>query len=237
MSSRIADTPVPPRCDAMIPLAEGILFCTYATLRSPSRQVKLSRLDQIVEWLAGSLDEEGRHAFDGVIVFDEAHAMANAAGSKSERGEVKPSQQGRAGLRLQNALPDARIAYVSATGATTVPGLAYAGRLGLWAAGETPFGTRVEFVSAMEAGGVAAMEVAHTDISMRLGAAGARGVLLEADEGGGIDLALRGDAFLVQMESVKAANTVATKADASRLRLVLECWRAAARSRSARARC
>ena len=64
--------------------------------------------------------------------------------------------------------------------------------------------------------------VAHTDISMRLGAAGARGVLLEADEGGGIDLALRGDAFLVQMESVKAANTVATKADASRLRLVLE---------------
>ena len=48
--------------------------------------------------------------------------MANAVGSKGERGEVKPSQQGRAGRRLQNALPDARIAYVSATGATTVPG-------------------------------------------------------------------------------------------------------------------
>ena len=147
-----------------IPLSEGILFATYATLRSPSRQGKPSRLDQIVEWLAGSLDEEDRHAFDGVIVFDEAHAMANAAGSKSERGEVKPSQQGRAGLRLQNALPDARIAYVSATGATTVPGLAYAGRLGLWAAGETPFETRVEFVSAMEAGGVAAMEVVARDL-------------------------------------------------------------------------
>ncbi len=147
-----------------IPLDAGILFATYATLRSPSRQGKPSRLDQIVEWLAGSLDEEDRHAFDGVIVFDEAHAMANAAGSKSARGEVKPSQQGRAGLRLQNALPDARIAYVSATGATTVPGLAYAGRLGLWAAGETPFETRVEFVSAMEAGGVAAMEVVARDL-------------------------------------------------------------------------
>ena len=147
-----------------IPLDEGILFATYATLRSPSRQGKSSRLDQIVEWLAGSLDEDDRHAFDGPIVFDEAHAMANAAGSKSERGEVKPSQQGRAGLRLQNALPDARIAYVSATGATTVPGLAYAGRLGLWAAGETPFETRVEFVSAMEAGGVAAMEVVARDL-------------------------------------------------------------------------
>ena len=147
-----------------IPLEEGILFATYATLRSPSRQGKPSRLEQIVEWLADSLDEEDRHAFDGVVVFDEAHAMANAAGSKSERGEVKPSQQGRAGLRLQNALPDARIAYVSATGATTVPGLAYAGRLGMWAAGETPFEKRVEFVSAMEAGGVAAMEVVARDL-------------------------------------------------------------------------
>ena len=147
-----------------IPLDAGILFATYATLRSPSRQGRPSRLDQIVEWLAGSLDEEDRHAFDGVIVFDEAHAMANAAGSKSERGEVKPSQQGRAGLRLQNALPDARIAYVSATGATTLPGLAYAGRLGLWAAGETPFEKRTDFVSAMEAGGVAAMEVVARDL-------------------------------------------------------------------------
>ena len=152
------------RQGAEIPRAEGILFATYATLRSPARQGKTSRLDQIVAWLAGSLDEDDRHAFDGAVIFDEAHAMANAAGSKGSRGEVKPSQQGRAGLRLQNALPDARIAYVSATGATTVPGLAYAGRLGLWAAGETPFETRVEFVTAMEAGGVAAMEVVARDL-------------------------------------------------------------------------
>ena len=152
------------RQGAEIPRAEGILFATYATLRSPARQGKTSRLDQIVAWLAGSLDEDDRHAFDGAVIFDEAHAMANAAGSKGNRGEVKPSQQGRAGLRLQNALPDARIAYVSATGATTVPGLAYAGRLGLWAAGETPFETRVEFVTAMEAGGVAAMEVVARDL-------------------------------------------------------------------------
>ena len=152
------------RQGAEIPMDAGILFATYATLRSPSRQGKPSRLDQVVEWLAGSLDEEDRHDFDGVIVFDEAHAMANAAGSKGARGEVRPSQQGRAGLRLQNALPDARIAYVSATGATTVPGLAYAGRLGLWGAGETPFETRAEFVSAMEAGGVAAMEVVARDL-------------------------------------------------------------------------
>ena len=68
--------------------------------------------------------------------------------------------------------------------------------------------------------------VTRTDLSMRLGAVGARGALLEAGETGGLDLALRGDAFLVQMESEKAANTVATKAQASRLRLVLEGSRA-----------
>ena len=152
------------RQGAGIPHAQGILFTTYATLRSPARQGKPSRLDQIVAWLADGEDENERHAWQGVIVFDEAHAMANAAGSKGERGEVKPSQQGRAGLRLQNALPDARIVYVSATGATTVSGLAYARRLGLWASGETPFETRTAFVAAMEAGGVAAMEVVARDL-------------------------------------------------------------------------
>ncbi len=152
------------RQGADIPHAQGILFATYATLRSPARQGKPSRLDQIVGWLADGEDDDRRHAYQGVIVFDEAHAMANAAGSKGSRGEVKPSQQGRAGLRLQNALPDARILYVSATGATTVPGLAYARRLGLWASGETPFETRTAFIAAMEAGGVAAMEVVARDL-------------------------------------------------------------------------
>ncbi len=152
------------RQGAEIPHSTGILFTTYATLRSPSRQGRPSRLDQIVGWLAGGTDEDDRHTFDGAIVFDEAHAMANAAGGKGARGDVKPSAQGRAGLRLQNALPDARFTYVSATGATTVPGLAYAGRLGLWAAGETPFETRTDFVSAMEAGGVVAMEVVARDL-------------------------------------------------------------------------
>ena len=147
-----------------IPHDHGILFTTYATLRSAARQNNPSRLEQIVAWLAEGEDDETRHAFQGVIVFDEAHAMANAAGTKTERGDSKPSQQGRAGLRLQNALPNARILYVSATGATTVPGLAYATRLGLWGSDTTPFETRVEFVCAMEAGGVAAMEVVARDL-------------------------------------------------------------------------
>ena len=148
-----------------VPFDAGILFATYATLRSPARQGRRSRLEQVVAWLAGGLDEAHRHAFAGVVVFDEAHAMANnAAGGMGSRGRVAPSQQGRAGLKLQSALPDARVLYVSATGATTLPGLAYAGRLGLWAAGETPFETREAFICAMEAGGVAAMEVVARDL-------------------------------------------------------------------------
>ena len=127
---------------APIKLSAGILFTTYATLRSDERQgrdgaVKASRLSQIIDWLGAD--------FDGVIVFDEAHALANAAGDKGERGEKTASQQGRAGLRLQNALPGARVLYVSATGATTVANLAYATRLGLWGSTDMPFATRAGF--------------------------------------------------------------------------------------------
>jgi predicted RNA methylase len=139
-----------------IRLSEGILFITYATLRSDERGEKLSRVRQIVEWLGAD--------FDGVVVFDESHAMQNAAGGKGERGDQAASQQGRAGLRLQHALPNARVVYVSATGATTVHNLAYAQRLGLWGSEDFPFATRSEFVEAIEEGGVAAMEVLARDL-------------------------------------------------------------------------
>ena len=143
-----------------IKLKQGILFVTYATLRSAERQhdgnIKASRLSQLVEWLGDD--------FDGVIAFDEGHAMANAAGEKSDRGDKKASQQGIAGLALQNLVPDARIVYVSATGATVVSNLAYASRLGLWGTGDFPFVTRGEFVSSMEAGGIAAMEIISRDL-------------------------------------------------------------------------
>ena len=139
-----------------IRLDHGILFTTYATLRSDARETKASRVQQIVDWLGAG--------FDGVIVFDESHALQNAGGGKSERGDQAPSQQGRAGLRLQHALPDARVLYVSATGATTVHNLAYAQRLGLWGGADFPFATRAEFVEAIEAGGVAAMEVLARDL-------------------------------------------------------------------------
>lgn len=139
-----------------IRLGDGILFVTYATLRSAERQDVQSRLDQVLAWAGKD--------FEGVIAFDESHAMGNAAGDKGERGDKKPSLQGKAGLRLQNALPSARVLYVSATGATVVANLAYAARLGLWGTSDFPFPDRASFVAAMEAGGIAAMEVISRDL-------------------------------------------------------------------------
>lgn len=150
--------------------AAGVLSTTYATLRTDERGEKLSRVRQIVEWLGSD--------FDGVIVFDESHAMQNAAGQKGERGDQTASEPGRAGLRLQHALPNARVVYVSASGATTVHNLAYAQRLGLWVGDDLPFATRAEFVEAIEEGGVAAMEVLARDLKA-LGLYAARSLFYE----------------------------------------------------------
>ena len=68
--------------------------------------------------------------------------------------------------------------------------------------------------------------VTRTDIDMRLGAAGVRGALLEADEAGGVDLAVKADAFVVETQWEKISNERDTQAGSSRLRLTLEGSRA-----------
>lgn len=137
-----------------ITMESGIVFLTYAGLRS-ARHDSASRLQQMLDWAGGD--------FDWVIVFDEAHAMANAAGTESDYGKAQGSEQGLAGVRLQNALPRARVLYMSATGAAKPESLSYAVRLGLWGPG-TAFATRDTFMAAMEAGGIAALEVICRDL-------------------------------------------------------------------------
>jgi hypothetical protein len=131
----------------------AILFVTYPTLRSG--RADATRLQQILDWAGPQ--------FEGVIAFDEAHAMANAAGREGSRGAVKGSEQGIGGIRLQNLLPRARILYASATGASDVNNLAYAGRLGPWGPG-TAFADRSQFVGAIQEGGIAAMELVARDL-------------------------------------------------------------------------
>jgi predicted RNA methylase len=114
-----------------------------------------SRVDQIVDWFGKD--------FDGVIAFDESHNMGNAVAMKGDRGVKDAAQKALAGLLLQERLPNARIVYVSATGATEVSNLAYAERLGLWGRG-TPFADRTKFVNEVEGGGIAAMELVARDM-------------------------------------------------------------------------
>ena len=66
------------------------------------------------------------------------------------------------------------------------------------------------------------MRVTRTDLSMRMGAVGGRGALLQAGESGSMDLALKADAFMVQTEAQAVSNEGDTTADASRVRLILE---------------
>lgn len=71
-----------------IPFTQGILFCTYSTLRSQKNGK--SRLKQIIEWAGAD--------FEGAIAFDECHAMGNAMAQEGKLGIVAASQQGIVGL-------------------------------------------------------------------------------------------------------------------------------------------
>ena len=68
--------------------------------------------------------------------------------------------------------------------------------------------------------------ITRSDLSLRMAAVGGRGTLMQSGEAGGMDLALRADAFLVQTESEAVSGEGNTKTDASRMRLVLEGSRA-----------
>jgi protein-L-isoaspartate O-methyltransferase len=156
-----------------IRMDHGIVFTTYATLRTGARNGKASRLDQLVQWLGAD--------WDGVIILDEAHELANAMAGEGERGVVKASQQGLAGLLLQYRLPNARVVYQSATGATTPQNLAYACRLGLWGSPEAPFMTRENFMEAADAGGHAVLELISRELKA-LGLYNARTLSFEGVE-------------------------------------------------------
>ncbi|CAF3997552.1 unnamed protein product [Rotaria magnacalcarata] len=107
-------------------IKRGVIFATYPSLISESQNTTTkikysSRMKQLIQWLGGE-------DFDGVIVFDECHKAKNLAPSPT----AKSSKTGLAVLDLQARLPNARIIYASATGASEPRNMAYMTRLGLW---------------------------------------------------------------------------------------------------------
>ncbi|MBI1827333.1 MAG: strawberry notch family protein [Planctomycetes bacterium] len=139
-----------------IPAEAGVFFTTY-TMLSTDFDGGQPRFKQLVGWLGPD--------FEGVIAFDEAHLMKNAAatphGSKATVDEG--TLRGNMGIALQRMFPQARVRYFSATGATEARHMAPYERLGLWGVG-APFPDFSSFLLAMERGGVAAMEMLCRDL-------------------------------------------------------------------------
>ncbi|KAL3149047.1 hypothetical protein ABBQ32_001892 [Trebouxia sp. C0010 RCD-2024] len=133
---------------------QGVIFLTYTSLTSSSDRGD-TRLRQLINWAGPT--------FDGLIIFDECHKAKNLvpeAGSKS-------TKVGQAVMGLQKALPQARVVYCSATGASEPRNLGYMDRLGLWGPGTPSFSNFQSFLEAVGGRGMGALELVAMDMKAR----------------------------------------------------------------------
>lgn len=152
-----------------IPYNEGIMFVSYNQIGTR----KQSGIDTLTKWLGKD--------FDGVLVFDEAHMMKNAVPTAGKGwGKTSTSQMAVWGIKLQQAFPDARVLYATATGASDISNFAYLDRLGLWGKG-TPFENFNDFNRKISSGGLAAMELVARDMKA-MGSYMARSISYEGVE-------------------------------------------------------
>uniref|UniRef100_A0A158P7J3 Strawberry notch homolog 2 n=1 Tax=Angiostrongylus cantonensis TaxID=6313 RepID=A0A158P7J3_ANGCA len=138
-------------------IKKGIIFATYSSLIGECRGARAkyrSRLKQLIQWFGVD--------YDGVIILDECHRAKNLVPTAG----AKPTKTGRMVLELQKALPNARVVYASATGATEPRNMAYMTRLGLWGHGQA-FSEFANFINAVERRGVGAMEIVAMDMKQR----------------------------------------------------------------------
>lgn len=150
---------------------EGVAFVTYSLLRTglpkttnntrqgdENDQVESldrltsvssqSNLAKIIKWL--SLCPEG-----SLIIFDESHKAKNLLPSVGSA----PTQTGRAVMYLQESLPDAKVLYSSATGASEPRNLAYMERLGIGGIGNNDEVVKLLVNARLEALELAAMSL------------------------------------------------------------------------------
>ncbi|XP_052207187.1 protein FORGETTER 1 [Diospyros lotus] len=132
---------------------EGVIFSTYSSLIASSEKGR-TRLQQLVQWCGPE--------YDGLLIFDECHKAKNLV---PEAGG-QPTRTGEAVLEIQDRLPEARVVYCSATGASEPRNMGYMVRLGLWGSG-TYFPNFQNFLGALEKGGVGALELVAMDMKAR----------------------------------------------------------------------
>ncbi|CAI2349586.1 unnamed protein product [Caenorhabditis sp. 36 PRJEB53466] len=139
-------------------IKKGVIFATYTSLIGECRGAKSrkyrSRISQLIQWFGQD--------YDGVIILDECHRAKNLVPTAG----AKPTKTGRMVLELQKALPNARVVYASATGATEPRNMAYMTRLGLWGERQA-FPEFHDFITAVERRGVGAMEIVAMDMKQR----------------------------------------------------------------------
>ncbi|XP_010429815.1 PREDICTED: protein strawberry notch-like [Camelina sativa] len=132
---------------------EGVVFLTYNSLIASSEKGR-SRLQQLVQWCGPE--------FDGLLIFDECHKAKNLV---PEAGS-QPTRIGQAVVDIQDKIPQARVLYCSATGASEPRNMGYMVRLGLWGAG-TSFSDFNKFLGALDKGGTGALELVAMDMKAR----------------------------------------------------------------------
>ncbi|KAL0867356.1 hypothetical protein Bca101_046474 [Brassica carinata] len=132
---------------------DGVVFLTYNSLIASSEKGR-SRLQQLVQWCGPD--------FDGLLIFDECHKAKNLV---PEAGS-QPTRIGQAVVDIQDKIPQARVLYCSATGASEPRNMGYMVRLGLWGAG-TSFSDFSKFLGALDKGGVGALELVAMDMKAR----------------------------------------------------------------------
>ncbi len=181
--------------------------------------------------LAGGTEQEGTYALWGrgaVTRFD------GREGGLSLDGEVTSGMLGAdwtqgavtAGLVVSRSLGEGGYSGESGNGRLT------ASLTGLWPWGRYGLSERLS-IWALAGYGEGALTLTPdgqapigTDLDLAMAAAGLRGVLAEAPETGGIELALKTDAMSVRTSTSGAPGLAAEQADVSRLRLGLEGSRA-----------
>ncbi|KAK4484955.1 hypothetical protein RD792_007560 [Penstemon davidsonii] len=138
---------------------EGVVFLTYNSLIASSEKGR-SRLQQLVQWCGN---------FDGLVVFDECHKAKNLVPEAGGQG----TKTGEAVLDIQARLPQARVIYCSATGASEPRNMGYMSKY-LFVPLEASYGEMHRFQAyvmcltvAMEKGGVGALELVAMDMKAR----------------------------------------------------------------------
>lgn len=139
-----------------LPDRDAVIVTSYALIRNDDRY------EALLAWA------QARGEYHGFLIFDEAQNMRNAIEDEFEEGAKRmfgtnQSQQGMRGVAIQEALPDARVVYMSATMATDVFNLGYAPRLGLWGR-NAPFSSISHFLEAMKGLDEAGLEQVCIDL-------------------------------------------------------------------------